>query len=221
VQGRGGTWDNGYPSGGNFWSDYTGVDYCSGPSQNICPSPDGTGDTPYTLIGSRAVDNYPLIKPYLPNPDTTPPTWLPESTLIASNSSSNGVTLSWTAAADDVAISYYQIYEGSKIISTVPATLFKPSILLSHYVSGLTPGTVYMFNVEAVDWAGNPSTTGPSMTLTTASNRAPAVAWWIQYWYLVVITGVAIGGSVAGIAYDRRRRNARDLVENPRTSIAP
>ncbi len=24
-------WDNGYPSGGNYWSDYTGVDIYSGP----------------------------------------------------------------------------------------------------------------------------------------------------------------------------------------------
>src|SRR6267378_3504177 len=42
-------WDYGYPSGGNYWSDYTGVDSCSGPQQNICPSPDGIGDTPYAF----------------------------------------------------------------------------------------------------------------------------------------------------------------------------
>jgi parallel beta-helix repeat protein len=29
------TWDNGYPSGGNYWSDYTGVDLYSGPNQDI------------------------------------------------------------------------------------------------------------------------------------------------------------------------------------------
>ena len=219
VQGRGGTWDNGYPSGGNFWSDSTGVDNCSGPSQNICPSPDGIGDTPYTLIGSRAVDNYPLIKPYLPNPDTTPPTWLPESTLIASNSSSNGVTLSWTVAADDVAIRSYQIYEGSKIISTVPATLFNPSILLSHYVSGLTPGTGYSFKVEAVDWAGNPSTSGPSITVTTPSTGTPAVAWWIQYWYLFAIAGVAVGSVTAAIVF-RRRARGKGVAERPPASTS-
>jgi len=56
------TWDNGYPSGGNFWSDYTAVDNCSGPQQNICPSPDGIGDTPYVFNYNQ--DNYPLTKPY-------------------------------------------------------------------------------------------------------------------------------------------------------------
>ena len=54
-------WDNGYPSGGNFWSDYPGVDDCSGPQQNICPSPDGIGDTPYVFNYNQ--DHYPLMTP--------------------------------------------------------------------------------------------------------------------------------------------------------------
>ena len=56
------SWDNGYPSGGNFWSDYTGVDNCSGPNQDVCPSPDGIGDTPYVFSYNQ--DNYPLMNPY-------------------------------------------------------------------------------------------------------------------------------------------------------------
>ena len=53
-------WDNGYPSGGNFWSDYTGVDNFSGPDQDI-PGSDGIGDTNYSIPGGSSVDNYPLI----------------------------------------------------------------------------------------------------------------------------------------------------------------
>ena len=41
------TWDNGYPSGGNYWNDYAGTDLQSGPSQNLTGS-DGIGDIPYT-----------------------------------------------------------------------------------------------------------------------------------------------------------------------------
>jgi parallel beta-helix repeat protein len=52
-------WDNGYPDGGNSWSDYNGVDNYSGPNQDI-PGSDGIGDTNYT-INSKAVDNYPLM----------------------------------------------------------------------------------------------------------------------------------------------------------------
>lgn len=53
------SWDDGYPSGGNFWSDYTGIDIMSGPLQNI-PGSDGIGDTPY-VIDADSRDNYPLM----------------------------------------------------------------------------------------------------------------------------------------------------------------
>jgi parallel beta-helix repeat protein len=55
------TWDNGYPSGGNFWSDYNGSDFLSGPNQDM-PGSDGFGDTPY-VIDSDSQDNYPLMDP--------------------------------------------------------------------------------------------------------------------------------------------------------------
>jgi parallel beta-helix repeat protein len=47
-----GIWDNGYPSGGNYWSDYSGVD----------PNGDGIGDTPYQ-IDENNLDRYPLMTP--------------------------------------------------------------------------------------------------------------------------------------------------------------
>jgi parallel beta-helix repeat protein len=58
---NGNQWDNGYPSGGNYWSDYTGVDNYKGPDQDIEGS-DGIGDTNYS-IDSDSVDNYPLMAP--------------------------------------------------------------------------------------------------------------------------------------------------------------
>lgn len=56
-------WDNGYPSGGNYWSDYEGVD----------TDRDEIGDTPYT-IDENNQDNYPLMHP-----------WTPIETLIITN----------------------------------------------------------------------------------------------------------------------------------------
>jgi len=53
------TWDDGYPSGGNYWSDYNGSDLYSGPFQNVTGS-DGIGDTPY-IIDVNNVDHYPII----------------------------------------------------------------------------------------------------------------------------------------------------------------
>jgi parallel beta-helix repeat protein len=58
---HGDQWDNGYPSGGNFWSDYNGMDFYNGPNQDQ-PGNDGIGDTNYT-IDSNSIDNYPLMQP--------------------------------------------------------------------------------------------------------------------------------------------------------------
>ncbi len=63
---NGNQWDNGYPSGGNYWSDYSGVDNFKGPNQDI-PGSDGIGDTNYS-IDSDSLDNYPLMEPYTYKP---------------------------------------------------------------------------------------------------------------------------------------------------------
>jgi len=52
-------WDDGYPSGGNHWSDYTGADLYSGPYQNETGA-DGIGDTPYVIEANNR-DDYPLV----------------------------------------------------------------------------------------------------------------------------------------------------------------
>jgi parallel beta-helix repeat protein len=51
-------WDDGYPSGGNLWVDYIGVDFYSGPYQNVTGS-DGIGDTAY-VINANNIDHYPF-----------------------------------------------------------------------------------------------------------------------------------------------------------------
>lgn len=48
-------WDDDYPSGGNYWDDYTGVD----------ENEDGIGDTPYNILGGGNQDRYPLMDPYV------------------------------------------------------------------------------------------------------------------------------------------------------------
>jgi parallel beta-helix repeat protein len=57
-------WDDGYPSGGNYWSDYSGEDQFWGPSQDQRDC-DGIGDTAY-FIGLNNFDNYPLMNPWTP-----------------------------------------------------------------------------------------------------------------------------------------------------------
>jgi nitrous oxidase accessory protein NosD len=50
--------DDGYPSGGNYWSDYSDVDLFCGPGQNVSGA-DGIWDHPYVIYGEN-LDNYPL-----------------------------------------------------------------------------------------------------------------------------------------------------------------
>jgi len=60
-------WDNGYPSGGNYWSDYTGVDENKGENQDM-PGSDGIGDTPYYIPSDNNRDHYPLMRPWAVKP---------------------------------------------------------------------------------------------------------------------------------------------------------
>jgi parallel beta-helix repeat protein len=48
------SWDDGYPSGGNYWSDYNGTD----------ANHDGIGDTSHVLDANNT-DHYPLMIPYI------------------------------------------------------------------------------------------------------------------------------------------------------------
>jgi len=90
-------WDNGYPSGGNYWSDYTGVDNCSGQNQDVCPDPDGIGDKPYVIDGN-STDRYPLMG--------LRPEWVrPEApTLVGAElagTASEDLRLTWLSSFDE------------------------------------------------------------------------------------------------------------------------
>jgi parallel beta-helix repeat protein len=57
-------WNSSYPTGGNYWSDYSGVDLYGGPGQNEAGS-DEIGDVPY-VISADNTDRYPLMRPWIP-----------------------------------------------------------------------------------------------------------------------------------------------------------
>jgi hypothetical protein len=57
----GSTWDDGYPSGGNYWGDFGDVDSFSGPAQDV-PGSDGIMDDPIYFEWNQQ-DRYPLMEP--------------------------------------------------------------------------------------------------------------------------------------------------------------
>ena len=78
-------WDNGYPSGGNYWSDYT-----SRYSNATETGKSGIGNTPY-LIWADNIDNYPLMTPFdITNQEATPTAFPPAS------ASPNSIVASWS-----------------------------------------------------------------------------------------------------------------------------
>jgi len=91
-EGASAEWDDGYPSGGNYWSGYTDVDNNSGPYQNITGVSDGIWDHAYTVDAYGNIDHYPFVSPY----ETQPPVMtilFPENKTYAS---STGIPLTFT-----------------------------------------------------------------------------------------------------------------------------
>jgi len=91
-------WDDSYPSGGNYWSDYNGSD-----SNN-----DGIGDTPHVLDGNNT-DNYPLAGMYSDFDATTE-----HSVQTICNSSItvfnyNGSTINFKATSEDGIVGFCRI----------------------------------------------------------------------------------------------------------------
>lgn len=94
--------------------------------------------------------------------DTVPPTAPGTPTLVGSTP--NSVTIQWTAATDDVAVTGYDVYRDGQLSTSTNATT------LTATINGLTPNTPYGFYVNAKDAAGNLS--DPSGTLPVTTPRS-------------------------------------------------
>jgi len=94
-----------------------------------------------------------------PAPDTTPPS-VPTN-VVASGTTHDTTTLSWTASTDDVAVDHYDVFRDGTLVGTPN----QPTLS----VGGLTPATTYSFRVEAVDAAGNRSGLSAARSVTTAA----------------------------------------------------
>lgn len=94
--------------------------------------------------------------------DTDAPIWTSKQ-LLVSNIIQTTATLSWSNADDNVGIKNYLIYQGS---DTTPIATVS-NIQNMYTLTKLTPATSYTFTVQAIDEAGNISTSGPSVNFKT------------------------------------------------------
>jgi parallel beta-helix repeat protein len=137
-------WDNGYPGGGNYWSDYDGMDL-NGTASQDAPPPDGMGDTPY-VIDQDSQDNYPLMEPILQPPS--------EPQNVQTSSGDSYVNLTWGPPEDDggLFITGYRVYRG--IISGEED--FYTTVGNTHYFNDtdVDNGISYYYKVSAVNPVG-------------------------------------------------------------------
>lgn len=143
---NGGTsqWDVGYPSGGNYWSDYTGLDNLMGPDQDV-PGSDGIGDDPYPIpLGNE--DQYPLVDPlplplFLPSPPQDLQAWAGDEK----------VTLNWSPPVFDghSNITGYIISRG--LAPGAEQFLVLLGTVLTYLDTGVSNGQTYYYQVSAVN----------------------------------------------------------------------
>ncbi|MFA5383360.1 MAG: S-layer homology domain-containing protein [Eubacteriales bacterium] len=107
----------------------------------------------------NALDDYDQTE----NDDVSAPTWDNDSKITAFNVGTNSVELKWDPADDNEKVTGYKItytVNGANKVKTVNLTL-------STKITGLDANEKYKFTVQARDAAGNWSTDGPSVKVTT------------------------------------------------------
>jgi hypothetical protein len=113
-------WDVDYPSGGNYWSDYGGVDVYSGPYQNETGS-DGIGDTPY-ILDENNIDHYPLMNYYTPIHNVAIADVAPSKNVVGQSYSLN-INVTVVNQGDHTENFNVTLYANTTVIETKQVTL--------------------------------------------------------------------------------------------------
>jgi chitodextrinase len=98
--------------------------------------------------------------------DTTPPS--APTGLSSPSHTSSSVSLSWTAATDNVGVTGYQVLRNGAQVGTSTST--------SYTDSGLAASTSYSYTVKATDAAGNVSAASSALSVTTSAGTSTNVA---------------------------------------------
>ncbi len=109
-------------------------------------------------------------------PDTAPPS-TPEA-LRAFPVSISEILVVWNPSTDNINVSAYNVYRNNNLITTTPYPVFSDI--------GLITNTAYCYEVEAIDGAGNISSTRATMTENcpetndTVDNSSPSIPTQLQ-----------------------------------------
>jgi photosystem II stability/assembly factor-like uncharacterized protein len=94
--------------------------------------------------------------------DFEAPTWASNTALVATNIGTNTLTLTWSAAEDNVAVTGYRLDLNGKLYASLD------NVLSFNFV-GLTPATPYTLTLRAKDAFNNWTTLTLATTVTTAA----------------------------------------------------
>ncbi|WP_310555156.1 endonuclease [Flavobacterium sp.] len=89
--------------------------------------------------------------------DTSAPS-APTSVIVGTKTTTS-IALSWTASTDNIAVTGYDVYQGTTLKTSVTST--------SATITGLVASTSYSFSIKAKDAAGNISVSSSSISATT------------------------------------------------------
>ena len=152
-------WDNGYPSGGNYWSDYTGTD-----SNN-----DGIGDTPYPISGGSSVDRYPLMAPYTGEPPT--PLQL-KIAVVSPNGGENWErgkvnAISWNHTGDSGTYVKIELLKAGVLNRVIAASTLNDGLHPWPILATQAPGTDYKVRITSTSNASYTDTSDNNFTIPT------------------------------------------------------
>lgn len=120
----------------------------------------------YKLYARDAADNWSGVSSILTadtsaSTDTGKPS-VPTS-LTKTGSTANSISISWTASADNVGVTGYEVFRGTTSVGTTNGST------LSFSDTGLAAGTSYSYQVRARDAAGNWSAKSSALAASTAA----------------------------------------------------
>jgi len=165
------TWDNGYPSGGNYWSDYTGTD----------SNEDGIGDTAY-IIDPMNKDRYPLMNPGGPVHDVAVINITPSRastyvgnivniTVVAKNEGTVTENITLTAMFENITLGITGTIGTQMILNLDPEE--NSTLTFEWNTTDVQPSVSYTIKAEASTVPGETDTADNTLTDGTVEVKYP------------------------------------------------